>query len=133
MNKIIVVNKAAGMTSHDVVNRIRKIFNTKKVGHTGTLDPLATGVLVICVGKATKLVELLTDHDKTYIADLTCANSEHADWLLNGQTWWTRSAFYQGNIIWLVKDTGLIYMGNGSSNDATIRPVITISKSAISS
>ena len=57
MNKIIVVNKTAGMTSHDVVNKIRRIFNTKRVGHTGTLDPDATGVLVVCINEATKLVQ----------------------------------------------------------------------------
>ena len=57
-----------GVTSRDVVNKICKILNTKKVGHTGTLDPIATGVLVVCVGKATKLVEILTSEDKEYIA-----------------------------------------------------------------
>ena len=54
MDGILLVNKPAGMTSHDVVNRIRKILHTKKVGHCGTLDPDATGVLVLCIGKATK-------------------------------------------------------------------------------
>ncbi len=54
------------MTSHDVVLRVRKIFRMKKVGHTGTLDPDATGVLVICLGKATKAVRFLTNHDKEY-------------------------------------------------------------------
>ena len=68
MDEIIVINKEKGMTSRDVVNKICKKFNTKKVGHTGTLDPLAQGVLVVCVGKATKLVELLTSNDKTYVA-----------------------------------------------------------------
>lgn len=68
MDGIIVVNKEKGMTSHDVVNRIRKIFKTKRVGHLGTLDPLATGVLVICLNDATKLVQFLQDHNKTYIA-----------------------------------------------------------------
>ena len=53
MDGVIIVNKPAGMTSHDVVNRIRKIFKTKKVGHCGTLDPDATGVLVVAVNKAT--------------------------------------------------------------------------------
>lgn len=71
MDGIIVVNKEKNYTSRDIVNIVGKHLKTKKVGHTGTLDPLATGVLVICVGKATKLVELLTNHDKTYIADLT--------------------------------------------------------------
>ena len=68
MDGIIVVNKPKGLTSRDVVNKICKIFNTKKVGHTGTLDPLATGVLIICIGKATKLVEILTSEEKEYIA-----------------------------------------------------------------
>lgn len=68
MDGIIVVNKISNITSRDVVNKVCKILNTKKVGHTGTLDPLATGVLVICVNKGTKLVEYLTDHDKDYIA-----------------------------------------------------------------
>lgn len=68
MDGIIVVNKEKGMTSHDVVNKIRRIFNTKRVGHLGTLDPLATGVLVVCINEATKLVQFLQEHDKKYIA-----------------------------------------------------------------
>lgn len=68
MDGIIVVNKEKGYTSRDVVNIISKTFNTRKVGHTGTLDPLATGVLVVCIGKALKTVELLTNDDKEYIA-----------------------------------------------------------------
>lgn len=70
MNGIIVVKKEKNMTSFDVVNCIRKIFNTKKVGHTGTLDPIATGVLVVVIGKYTKLVNILTSSDKEYIATL---------------------------------------------------------------
>lgn len=70
MNGVIVVNKEKDYTSRDIVNIISKKLNIKKVGHTGTLDPLATGVLVICVGKATKLVELLTCEDKEYIAEV---------------------------------------------------------------
>ncbi len=65
MDKILLVNKPKGLTSRDVVNKIVKIFNTKKVGHAGTLDPLATGVLVVCIDKATKLVELVSGN-KTY-------------------------------------------------------------------
>ena len=57
MNGLIVIDKKIGVTSHDVVNDIRHIFGTKQVGHLGTLDPLATGVLVVCVGEATKLVQ----------------------------------------------------------------------------
>ena len=68
MNGIIVVNKLSGITSRDVVNSVCKILRTKKVGHTGTLDPLADGVLVLCVGKATKLVDVITSNDKEYVA-----------------------------------------------------------------
>ena len=65
---VIVVNKEKGYTSFDLVNKISKLFGIKKVGHTGTLDPLAEGVLIVCIGKATKIVELLTAEDKEYIA-----------------------------------------------------------------
>ncbi len=68
-NGIINVYKEKGYTSFDVVAVIRKIFGMKKVGHTGTLDPDATGVLPICLGKGTKVVDLLTDKDKTYRAE----------------------------------------------------------------
>lgn len=71
MDGILVVNKDKDYTSRDVVNVISKLFNTKKVGHTGTLDPMATGVLVICIGKATKLVEVLTSSYKEYEAEVT--------------------------------------------------------------
>ena len=68
MDKILVVNKDTGYTSRDVVNIIGKHFNTKKIGHTGTLDPIATGVLVICMGKSLKVVDLITSYDKEYVA-----------------------------------------------------------------
>lgn len=70
MNGILVINKEKGYTSRDVVNIVSKTLNIKKVGHTGTLDPIATGVLVICIGKYTKLVNLLTSKDKEYIATM---------------------------------------------------------------
>ena len=70
MNKVILVNKEKGYTSRDVVNELNKIFKTKKIGHTGTLDPLATGVLVVCINEATKLRELLTSQTKEYIAQI---------------------------------------------------------------
>lgn len=63
---VVNILKPAAMTSHDVVAKVRKIYQTKKVGHTGTLDPDAVGVLPICVGQATRLVEYLTDKDKRY-------------------------------------------------------------------
>ena len=69
MEGIIVVNKPKGITSFDVIRKLKKIFKTKKIGHTGTLDPLATGVMLVCVGKATKLASDLEAKDKVYIAD----------------------------------------------------------------
>lgn len=70
MNGVIAINKEKGYTSRDIVNIVGKVYHTKKVGHTGTLDPMATGVLVVCVGKATKLVSLLTATEKEYVADV---------------------------------------------------------------
>jgi len=70
MNGILLVNKPIDYTSRDVVNKLTKIFNTKRIGHTGTLDPIATGVLVICIGKSTKLCDLLTSKYKEYIATI---------------------------------------------------------------
>ncbi len=70
MNGIIIVNKESGYTSRDVVNILNKELRTKKIGHTGTLDPLATGVLVVCIGKYTKLVDKITCVDKEYIATI---------------------------------------------------------------
>ena len=70
MDGIILINKPAGMTSHDVVNKLRKILHTKKVGHCGTLDPDATGVLVVCINKATKVLQFLTSESKEYVAIL---------------------------------------------------------------
>lgn len=70
MEGIIVINKPDGMTSHDVVTRVRKKFNMRRVGHAGTLDPLATGVLVILLGKATKLFNKFVAFDKAYRATL---------------------------------------------------------------
>ena len=71
MNGILIVDKPGNYTSRDIVNIVSKELHTKKVGHTGTLDPMATGVLVLCIGEATKLVELLTSSSKEYIAGIT--------------------------------------------------------------
>lgn len=68
MDGIILIDKEKEITSRDVVNRMSKKLNTKRIGHTGTLDPIACGLLVLCVGEGLKLVELLTGHDKDYIA-----------------------------------------------------------------
>ena len=68
MEGILIINKPKGYTSQDVVSKVKKILNVKKVGHTGTLDPLATGVLPIMIGNYTKLSKYLIEHDKTYLA-----------------------------------------------------------------
>ncbi|WP_428908620.1 tRNA pseudouridine(55) synthase TruB [Niallia sp. Krafla_26] len=75
MEGIIPLYKPKGMTSHDCVFKLRKILKTKKIGHTGTLDPDVTGVLPICVGKATKVAEYLTDAGKAYEGEVTLGYS----------------------------------------------------------
>ena len=67
---LVIVDKPAGMTSHDVVGKCRRIFSTRKVGHAGTLDPMATGVLVVGIERATKILGLLTATDKSYAATI---------------------------------------------------------------
>jgi tRNA pseudouridine55 synthase len=67
LSGVLNINKPSGMTSHDVVDAVRKLLKIRRVGHTGTLDPLATGVLPICVGKATKIAQYLTQADKEYL------------------------------------------------------------------
>ena len=71
MDGVLIINKPKGFTSHDVVNILRKALNTKKIGHTGTLDPNATGVLPILIGKATQISKYLIEHNKTYIATIS--------------------------------------------------------------
>lgn len=70
MNGILIVDKPKGITSHDVVNIARRVFNIKKIGHAGTLDPIATGVLIILIGNATKKSDELLNDDKSYTATL---------------------------------------------------------------
>ena len=76
MNGIINVYKEPGYTSFDVVAKLRGILKQRKIGHTGTLDPDAEGVLVVCLGNATKLCEMLTDQDKEYTATLLLASQQ---------------------------------------------------------
>ena len=71
MDGIILVNKPRGFTSHDVVQKVRRILNIQKVGHTGTLDPMAEGLMILTVGKATKILPYISIHDKKYHAELT--------------------------------------------------------------
>jgi tRNA pseudouridine55 synthase len=67
---VLVIDKPEGLTSHDVVARMRKILGTRRIGHTGTLDPFATGVLVVCVNRATRLAQFLSGDDKEYVATM---------------------------------------------------------------
>jgi tRNA pseudouridine55 synthase len=93
---LVIVDKAAGMTSHDVVGRCRRIFGTRKVGHAGTLDPMATGVLVIGLERATKLLGLLTTTDKSYSGTIRL-----------GQTTSTEDA--EGEVLQTISATHLAY------------------------
>src|SRR4029453_4799251 len=70
MNGVLIVDKPLGPTSHDVVARVRRAIGISRIGHTGTLDPLATGVLPLVVGRATRLAQFLTADDKEYVADI---------------------------------------------------------------
>ena len=70
MDGLLIIDKPAGITSHDVVARVRRALRTKRVGHTGTLDPFATGVIVVVLGKATRLAQFLDKDEKEYIADV---------------------------------------------------------------
>lgn len=79
MNGFLVVDKPSGMTSHDVVYKVRKKLGTKRVGHAGTLDPMATGVLVLGVGNATKLMQYIVDGAKSYDATIALGMATHTD------------------------------------------------------
>ena len=70
MKGILIINKPEGFTSQDVVSKVKKILNIKKAGHTGTLDPMATGVLPILLNEYTKLSKYLIEHDKTYMSEI---------------------------------------------------------------
>jgi tRNA pseudouridine55 synthase len=76
---LIIVDKPAGMTSHDVVGRCRRIFGTRRVGHAGTLDPMATGVLVIGIERATKILGLVTETSKSYAATVRLGQATSTD------------------------------------------------------
>jgi tRNA pseudouridine55 synthase len=76
---LVIVDKPAGITSHDVVGRCRRIFGTRKVGHAGTLDPMATGVLVVGIERATKILGILTATDKSYAATIRLGQTTSTD------------------------------------------------------
>ena len=73
------IDKPCGISSHDVVSRVRRIFGERRVGHAGTLDPLASGVLIVCVGPATRLDKYLVGHDKTYVVDVAFGAATETD------------------------------------------------------
>ena len=103
---IINVNKEAGMTSHDVVFKLRKILQEKKIGHGGTLDPDVTGVLPIAVGKATRMIEYMQEEGKIYEGEITLGYStttEDASGDLVERT--QRVAFIGGDLILNVLQT----------------------------
>ncbi|MCA9830556.1 MAG: tRNA pseudouridine(55) synthase TruB [Dehalococcoidia bacterium] len=79
LNGILLVDKPAGWTSHDVVARCRRFLGERRIGHTGTLDPAATGLLVLCVGHATRLVEEMTAHSKRYIGEIRLGVATDSD------------------------------------------------------
>lgn len=79
MNGFLVINKPQTWTSFDVVAKIRNKLGVKKVGHTGTLDPMATGVLILCIGKATKLAQTISDRNKEYIGEITLGATSNTD------------------------------------------------------
>ncbi len=70
INGVLAVDKPAGITSHDLIAQLRKILGQKSIGHTGTLDPLATGLMLVCLGKATKLSRFITGQSKSYTAEI---------------------------------------------------------------
>ncbi|MFN8595455.1 MAG: tRNA pseudouridine(55) synthase TruB [Anaerolineae bacterium] len=86
----LIIDKPRGVTSHDVVQRVRRVAHTRQVGHAGTLDPLATGVLIVCVGQATRLSEYLLGHDKAYRATM-CLGVETDTYDADGQITATRA------------------------------------------
>lgn len=79
LDGIIVVDKPSGWTSHDVVAKARRITGQRRIGHTGTLDPMATGVLILCLGQATRLVEYMTAHDKRYAGEIQLGSATSTD------------------------------------------------------
>ena len=79
LSLVVGVDKPCGMSSHDVVSRCRRIFGEKRVGHAGTLDPQASGVLIVCVGPATRLDKYLVGHDKTYLVDVAFGAATETD------------------------------------------------------
>ncbi len=115
---VLIVDKPAGMTSHDVVDRIRRVAGTRRVGHTGTLDPAATGVLVLCIGRATKLVSALQAGTKTYGAVVRLGVTTTSD-DLEGEVLTTRPAAH------LIEDTVCAALGTFQGDLDQIPPMVS--------
>lgn len=109
-NGVLIVNKPSGMTSHDVVNIVRRLYNTRRVGHAGTLDPLASGVLVVLVGRAAKATEYISHSSKKYRAtlrlglttdteDVTGAKLTECNDIPNAEDVFTIVEKFKGNIL----------------------------------
>ncbi len=96
MDGILIVNKQAGLTSHDCLKKLGCIFKNEKMGHTGTLDPAATGVLVVCIGKARKLMQFMVHHSKEYTGDIVLGIK-------------TESGDSMGNIVTAKKDFSIYW------------------------
>lgn len=79
MNGFLIINKPAGIASHDVVNDVRRITGIKQVGHGGTLDPFATGILIVAIGNTTRLLEYTRDFKKTYLVEFTLGATSDTD------------------------------------------------------
>jgi tRNA pseudouridine55 synthase len=79
LHGILLIDKPAGWTSHDVVAKVRRMTGQRRIGHTGTLDPAATGLLVLCLGHATRLVEYITAHDKRYTGEIVLGATTTTD------------------------------------------------------
>ncbi len=105
LNGILLVNKPAGITSHDVVDFVRRRFKIRKVGHGGTLDPLATGLLIIMIGKATKLSQKIIGLDKTYFAEMTLGFS-------------TTTGDLAGEVVDKAKDEGYLKLNKAEIENA---------------
>jgi tRNA pseudouridine55 synthase len=108
INGVIVIDKPQNMTSHDVVAIMRKRLNTKKIGHTGTLDPMATGVLPICIGRATKLVDYLTERKKAYSCEMQLGSATDTQ-----DVWGTVTEQFNGEFpdVSKIKEVVLSFLG----------------------
>jgi len=127
MDGILVVDKPQGLTSHDVVDFVRKRFALKKAGHTGTLDPIATGVLVLLIGKYTKSSGEFTSHDKEYDATMVLgATSDTLDAWGKLTPHSKEASFTDEEIDWdALKETGWLYVADMAAidEDPTIKLV----------